>query len=46
MRTKFHNTVDSGIDHDGQEDECVDSDLQFSGLDDDSLVEEMRDISQ
>ena len=24
---------DSGIDHDGQEDECVDNDLQFSGLD-------------
>ena len=37
---------DSGIDHDGQEDECVDSDLPFSGLDDDSLVEEMKDISQ
>ena len=39
-------SVDSGIDHDGQEDECVDSDLPFSGLDDDSLVEEMKDISQ
>ena len=25
---------------------CVDSDLPFSGLDDDSLVEEMKDISQ
>ena len=37
--------VDSGIDHDGQEDECVDSDLPFSGLDDDSLVEEMKNIS-
>ena len=39
-------SADSGIDHDGQEDECVDSDLPFSGLDDDSLVEEMKDISQ
>ena len=37
-------SVDSGIDHDGQEDECVDSDLPFSGLDDDSLVEEMKYI--
>ena len=37
---------DSGIDHDGQEDECVDSDLPFSGVDDNSLVEEIRDISQ
>ena len=37
---------DSGMDHDGQEDECVDSDLPFSGLDDDSLVEEMKNISQ
>ena len=36
---------DSGMDHDGQEDECVDN-LPFSELDDDSLVEEMRDISQ
>ena len=35
-----------GIVHDGQEDECVDSDLPFNGLDDDSLVEEMKDISQ
>ena len=34
------------MDHDGQEDEWVDSDLPFSGLDDNSLVEEMRDISQ
>ena len=39
-------SVDSGIDDDGQEDECVDSDLPFSGLDGDSLVEEMRDISK
>ena len=37
---------DSGMNLDGQEDECVDSDLPFSGLDDNSLVEEMRDISQ
>ena len=37
---------DSGMDHDEQEDECVDSDLPFSGLDYDSLVEKMRDISQ
>ena len=37
---------DSRMDHDGQEDECVDSDLPFSGFDDNSLVEEMRDISQ
>ena len=37
---------DSEMDHDGQEDECVDSDLPFSGLDDDSQVEEMKDISQ
>ena len=28
-------SADGGIDHDGQEDECVDSDLPFSGLDDD-----------
>ena len=34
------------MDHDGQEDECVDSDLPFSGFDDDSLAEEMRGISQ
>ena len=33
-------SCDSGMDHDGQEDECVDSDIPFSGLDDDSLVEE------
>ena len=39
-------SADGGIDHDGQEDEWVDSDLPFSGLDDDSLVEEVRDISQ
>ena len=39
-------SVDSRIDHDGQENESVDSDLQFSGLDDDSLVEEIKDISQ
>ena len=39
-------SADGGIDHDGQEDGCVDSDLPFSGLDDDSLVEEMKDISQ
>ena len=39
-------SADGGIDQDGQEDECVDSDLPFSGLDDDSLVEEMKDISQ
>ena len=39
-------SADGGIDHDGQEDECVDSDLPFSGLDDDSQVEEMKDISQ
>ena len=39
-------SVDGGMDHDGQEYECVDSDLPFSGLDDDSLVEEMKDISQ
>ena len=37
---------DGEKDHDGQEDECVDSDLPFSGLDDNSLVEEMKDISQ
>ena len=37
---------DGEMDHDGQEDECVDCDIPFSGLDDDSLVEEMRDISQ
>ena len=37
---------DCGMDHDVQEDECVDSDLPFSWLVDDSLVEEMRDISQ
>ena len=37
---------DSGMDHDGHEDEWVDSDLPFSGLDDESLVEEMRNISQ
>ena len=37
---------DSGRDHDGQEDECPDSDLPFSVLDDNSLVEEMGDISQ
>ena len=36
----------TGMDHDGQDDECVDSDLPFSGLYDDSLVEEMRDITQ
>ena len=35
-------SADGGIDHDGQEDECVDNDLPFSGLDDDSLVEEMK----
>ena len=34
------------MDHDGQEGECVDSDQSFSGLDDNSLVEEMKDISQ
>ena len=34
------------MDHDGQQDECVDGDLPSSGLDDNSLVEEMRDISQ
>ena len=39
-------SVDSGIDHDGQEDECDDSDLPFGALDDDSLVEEMKDRSQ
>ena len=39
-------STDGGIDQDGQEDEGVDSDLPFSGMDDDSLVEEMRDISQ
>ena len=39
-------SADGGIDQDGQEDEGVDSDLPFSGMDDDSLVEEMRDISQ
>ena len=39
-------SADGGIDHDGQEDECVDSDLPFSGLDDNSLVEEVKDISQ
>ena len=39
-------SVDGGIYQDGQEDECVDSDLPFSGMDDDSLVEEMKDISQ
>ena len=37
---------DSGMDHDGQEDECVDSDMPSSGMDDNSLVKEMRDISQ
>ena len=35
---------DSGMDHDGKEVKWVDSDLPFSGLDDDSLVEEMRDL--
>ena len=30
---------DGGMDHDGQEDECVDYDLPFSGLDDNSQVE-------
>ena len=39
-------SVDSGIDHDPQEDECVDGDLPFSGLDNDSLVAEKKDISQ
>ena len=39
-------SCDSEMDHDGQEDECVDGDLPFCGLDDNSLVEEMRDISQ
>ena len=37
---------DIGMDDDGQEDECGDGDLPFSGLNDNSLVEEMRDISQ
>ena len=37
---------DNGMDHERQEDECVDSDLPFIGLDDNSLAEEMRDISQ
>ena len=36
---------DRGMDHDGQVDECIDSDLPSSGLDDNSLVEELRDIS-
>ena len=39
-------SADSGIVHDGQGDECFDSNLPFSGLDDDSLVEEIKDISQ
>ena len=39
-------SCDSEKDHDGQEDEYVDGDLPFSGLDNTSLVEEMRDISQ
>ena len=34
------------MDHDGQEDKCVDNDLPFSELDDNSLVEEISDISQ
>ena len=37
---------DNGMDHDGQEDKCVDNDLPFSELDDNSLVEEISDISQ
>ena len=37
---------DNGMDHDGQEGECVDSDLPFSGLDDNLLIEKMREISQ
>ena len=37
---------DSGMDHDGQEDKCVDGDLPFSRLGDNSLVDEMKDISQ
>ena len=39
-------SCDSGKDHNGQEDECVDSDLPFSGSDNNSLVEVMWDISQ
>ena len=39
-------SCDSGIYDDGQEDELFDRDLPFSGLDDDSLVDEMKDISQ
>ena len=38
--TSTHFSADGGIDQDEQEDECVDSDLPFSGMDDDSLVEE------
>ena len=41
-----HQQRDIGMDHDGQQDECVDNDLTFRGLDDNSLVEEMRDTSQ
>ena len=37
---------DSGMDHDGQKNECVNGNQLFSGLDDNSLVEEIRDISQ
>ena len=31
-------SVHSRIVHDGQEDECADSDLPFSGLDDDNII--------
>ena len=39
-------SCDTGKDQDGQEDEGVDVDLTFSGLDDNSLVEKVRDITQ
>ena len=39
-------SCDRGKDHDGQEDGCVDGDLPFSCLDYNSLVEEVRDVTQ
>ena len=39
-------SCDSGKYHNGLEDECVDGNLPFSGLDDNSLVEEVRDVTQ
>ena len=37
---------DSGKDHDGQEDECVDGKQPLSGLDYNLLVEEVSDVTQ